>query len=85
MSQLPPWRVAWTPAALDDLVDLADPLVARIRRAVQRYAETRHGDVKKLKGENQRWRLRVSDWRVLFCFAPETHPDPHRVARNQPT
>ncbi len=84
MSQLPPWRVAWTPAALDDLVDLADPLVARIRRAVQRYAETRHGDVKKLKGGEST--VAPAGQRLAGTLLLRTRdPDRHRVARIQPT
>jgi mRNA interferase RelE/StbE len=67
----PPWSVVWTPAAIDDLAELDDPTVARIRRGVQRYAATHRGDVKKLQGMADRWRLRVGDWRVLFRFSPE--------------
>jgi mRNA interferase RelE/StbE len=72
MSSLPPWHVAWTPAAIDDLSDLDDSPAARVRREVQRYADPHQGDVKKLKGMDDRWRLRVGDWRVLFRFASET-------------
>jgi len=72
VSNLPSWQIAWTPAAIDDLADLAHPTVTRIRRGVRRYAETHQGDVKKLKGMDERWRLRVGDWRVLFRFVPES-------------
>jgi mRNA interferase RelE/StbE len=72
VSSHPPWHIAWTPAAIDDLADLDDSQVARIRRDVQRYADLRHGDVKKLKGMDDRWRLRVGDWRVLFRYSSET-------------
>jgi hypothetical protein len=33
-------------------------------------AETGQGDVRKLQGPGNRWRLRVGDWRVIFVFAP---------------
>jgi hypothetical protein len=36
--------------------------------ALERYAETEQGDVRKLTDvEPPEWRLRVGDWRVLFC------------------
>ncbi|MGH2461299.1 MAG: type II toxin-antitoxin system RelE family toxin [Chloroflexota bacterium] len=74
MSPPPAWQISWTPAAIDDLADLDDTAGLRIRAAVQRLAETREGDVKKLKGMGDRWRLRIGDWRVLFRFArdPQT-------------
>src|SRR5262249_51063304 len=72
LSTAPPWRVAWTPAAVDDLASLDEHVTSRIRRAVQYYARDRQGDVKKLQGVGNRWRLRVGDWRVLFRFLSET-------------
>ena len=38
----------------------------RIFAALQRFAETGEGDVKKLKGESGELRLRVGDYRVRF-------------------
>jgi len=68
VSVSPPWSLLWTPLAIDDLAKLDDPMVSRIRSAVQRFANSHEGDVRKLKGLHERWRLRVGDWRVLFRF-----------------
>jgi mRNA-degrading endonuclease RelE of RelBE toxin-antitoxin system len=39
----------------------------RIREAVKRFAETGHGDLKKLTDVNPpEWRQRVGDWRVFL-------------------
>jgi mRNA-degrading endonuclease RelE of RelBE toxin-antitoxin system len=44
-----------------------DPATARrVQRAVDRYAEDSLGDVRKLHGGLNEWRLRVGDWRVRF-------------------
>ena len=40
----------------------------RILDALDRLAETTHGDVKKLTDEGDEMRLRVGDWRVRFVF-----------------
>jgi mRNA interferase RelE/StbE len=34
--------------------------------AIYRYAETEHGDVVRLRGIDNEFRLRVGDWRVRF-------------------
>lgn len=46
-------------------------LTERIIAAVQRYAESGHGDVKRLQGSSD-YRLRVGQWRVRFALDPET-------------
>jgi mRNA-degrading endonuclease RelE of RelBE toxin-antitoxin system len=38
----------------------------RIHRAVQTLGRTEQGDIHKLAGTTDDWRLRVGDWRVLF-------------------
>ena len=68
MSTPPLWTSVWTRLAIEDLAKLDDPTVARIRSAVLRLATTRGGDVRKLTGLQERWRLRVGDWRILFRF-----------------
>ncbi len=42
----------------------------RIFAALQRFANTGEGDVKKLKGESSELRLRVGDYRVRFTEEP---------------
>jgi mRNA-degrading endonuclease RelE of RelBE toxin-antitoxin system len=63
-------RIAWTEPALADL----DKAVARrIKRAVERFAETGAGNVKKLHGiDPPEYRLRVSNWRARFDLEGET-------------
>ena len=40
----------------------------RIVAAVERFAETGMGDVRRLRGKEQEiYRLRVGEWRVLFA------------------
>jgi mRNA-degrading endonuclease RelE of RelBE toxin-antitoxin system len=34
---------------------------------VERFAETERGDIKKLKGRADLWRLRVGEWRAIFA------------------
>jgi mRNA-degrading endonuclease RelE of RelBE toxin-antitoxin system len=41
-------------------------VVTRILEALVRLAETGQGDVTRLQGVADEWRLRVGDWRVRF-------------------
>ena len=59
-------RVAWTAPALRDLRHIDRQMAERIRQAVRRYATTQHGDVRKLEGQQERYRLRVGEYRVIF-------------------
>ncbi len=68
------WRVTWERRAANELRRLArrDPDMARrIGQAVTRLAETGQGDVKRLEGRLNEWRLRVGDWRVRFERFPQ--------------
>lgn len=64
-------RVLLTQRAERDLDDLDPPMRDRVVTTLRRFASTGHGDVKKLQGEGDRWRLRVGGWRVLFIFDEE--------------
>jgi mRNA interferase RelE/StbE len=44
---------------------LSRPDRERIAKAIDRLPE---GDVRKLRGVQRTWRLRVGDWRVLFSL-----------------
>ena len=58
--------VEFLPAALRDF-DALDRLVqVRVTAALERFASTGHGDVKKLQGRPNDFRLRVGKWRVFF-------------------
>ncbi len=65
------WHVEWTPSAnasLDNLARRDAAMARRIREAVWQFAETNRGDVRKLSGRTNQFRLRVGDWRVVFTF-----------------
>jgi mRNA interferase RelE/StbE len=59
-------RVQWEPAALVELRALPREIARRVGRAVERFAQTGHGDVRKLEGQQGRYRLRVGDFRVIY-------------------
>ena len=66
------WRVVWTRRAADELRRLDQTTARRIGRAITRLAETEHGDVKRLRGHEREWRLRVGDWRIRLTFDDAT-------------
>jgi mRNA interferase RelE/StbE len=61
-------RAILSRGAQRDLGRLDRVVAARIVRAIERYAATGHGDVKRLQGRGDEMRLRVGDWRVIFTF-----------------
>lgn len=61
----------WALAELADLTRRDRRTAQRISRAVDRYAESGHGDIRKLEGYEGRFRLRVGDHRVIFRFADD--------------
>ena len=65
--------VHWHPRASNEIEALArrDPRLARrIRQRVAALAQTDYGNIKKLGGQGNRWRLTVGAWRVIFTFEP---------------
>ncbi|MDQ3692487.1 MAG: type II toxin-antitoxin system RelE/ParE family toxin [Chloroflexota bacterium] len=55
------------PGAVRDLRRLDAVMRQRVFRALDRLvAEPPRGDVKKLQGSEDEWRLRVGDWRIRF-------------------
>jgi mRNA interferase RelE/StbE len=66
-------QVLWDQRASDAIEALArrDPRLARrIRQRVASFAASGHGDIQKLTGTTNEWRLRVGDWRAVFAFDP---------------
>ena len=66
-------RVEWDQRASDAIEALARRdarLAQRIRQRVETFATSGQGDVQKLAGTANEWRLRVGDWRVIFTFDP---------------
>jgi mRNA interferase RelE/StbE len=64
--------VVWSRPAAHDLRRLAPDVAEPVRRAIDRFAATGHGDVRPLVGPEDRWRLRVGDWRVIFSYDVDT-------------
>ena len=62
------WRITWTHAARRDLHNLDKAVAVRVIQAVERLAEKEHGNVRRLRGLEREWRLRVGDWRVRFTY-----------------
>jgi len=49
-----------------DIRRLDASVASRVVEAISRYAETEQGDVIRLRGIENEFRLRVGDWRVRF-------------------
>ena len=62
------WTVVLTASAQRDLRRLDRPVATRILDALARLADTGQGDVTRLQGVSDEWRLRVGDWRVRFRY-----------------
>ena len=60
--------VVWTDPAVRDLERHDSRTAQRVRRAVVQLAGDRRGDLKKLKGTDDSWRLRVGEYRVILSF-----------------
>jgi mRNA-degrading endonuclease RelE of RelBE toxin-antitoxin system len=59
--------IEWTEPALDDMAALDKGIARRVKRAVERFAETGAGNVKRLQDiDPPEFRLRVGDYRVRF-------------------
>jgi mRNA interferase RelE/StbE len=66
-------RIEWTDASLEDMAALDKGIARRVKQAVERFAETGAGSVKRLHGINPpEYRLRVGDYRVRFELDNET-------------
>ncbi|MGE3911575.1 MAG: type II toxin-antitoxin system RelE/ParE family toxin [Chloroflexota bacterium] len=64
--------LAWGRRAISDLEEIArrDRRQAeRIRAATERYASDDLGDVLKMAGASDVYRLRVGDWRIIFILS----------------
>lgn len=59
-------RLEFSPRAAKDLKGLDRKIAARIILALEELVAYNRGDVKKLQGKANEWRLRVGDYRVRF-------------------
>lgn len=57
--------IAFTAASARQWAKLTPDVRGRIDKRLAEFAETGHGDVKRLRGQDG-LRLRVGDWRVIF-------------------
>lgn len=74
------WKLVWTRPALKDLKKIGQQEARRIRDKVKRFADTGHGDVKKLTDvDPPEWRQRVGQWRVFM--SPDVKLRELRVSR----
>jgi mRNA interferase RelE/StbE len=62
------WTVVLTGSARRDVRRLDPPVASRILDALIRLADTGQGDITRLQGSTDEWRLRVGDWRVRFRY-----------------
>ena len=66
-------EVEWTGTALEDMAALDKGIARRVKQAVERFADTGAGNVKRLQGiDPPEYRLRVGDYRVRFHLDDET-------------
>ncbi len=66
------WQVRWLRQARKEARALDRQTRERLVEAIDRMAETEHGDITTLKAPLQGFRLRVGDWRVFFEWGEET-------------
>lgn len=64
------WEIIWSERARRDLRRLDPSVTLRVVGAIERLAEAGVGDVKRLQGYENQWRLRVGAWRVRFTLEP---------------
>lgn len=58
-------EIEWTEAALEDMAALDKGIARRVKQAVERFAQTGAGNVKRLQGiDPPEYRLRMGDYRV---------------------
>lgn len=66
-------EIEWTETALEDMAGLDKGIARRVKQAVERFAETGAGNVKRLQGiDPPEFHLRVGDYRVRFYQDSET-------------
>jgi mRNA interferase RelE/StbE len=65
--------IEWTDASLEDMASLDRGTASRIKHALERFAYTGVGNVRKLQGiDSPEYRLRVGDYRVRFELEGKT-------------
>jgi mRNA interferase RelE/StbE len=66
-------EVEWTETSLDDMAALDKGIARRVKKAVERFAATGAGNVKRLQDiDPPEYRLRVGDYRARFELEKDT-------------
>jgi mRNA-degrading endonuclease RelE of RelBE toxin-antitoxin system len=70
----PPWQITWAPRAVRDADNLDVACASASFVALERFAPTGHGDLKRLQGvEPPTGRQRVGDLRLVLDLDYSTH------------
>ena len=72
-------RAEWTKRALKEATRLDATTRQRVLAAIKRLCEENQGDVRRLQGMDEVYRLRVGDWRVIFSYQDDLTILVHRV------
>ena len=72
-------RAEWTKRALKEAARLDATTRQRVLAAIKRLCEENQGDVRRLQGVGEVYRLRVGDWRVIFSYQDDLTILVHRV------
>ncbi|MBW8877022.1 MAG: type II toxin-antitoxin system RelE/ParE family toxin [Acidobacteria bacterium] len=72
-------RAEWTKRALKEAARLDATTRQRVLAAIKRLCEENQGDVRRLQGVSEVYRLRVGDWRVIFSYQDDLTILVHRV------
>ena len=72
-------KIVWSERARADIRRLDRNTAMRIFVALHRFAETGEGDIKKLTGDSDDFRLRVGDYRVRFTYTADETLQIHAV------
>ena len=67
------WQLTYSQRVARDLRGLNPTIARRVANALQRLAETGRGDLDRLQGQDQEWRLRVGAWRVRLTLDHRTN------------
>ncbi len=60
-------QIVFSPTAKKQFLNLDKSVQIRIKTGIQKLAIVPpQGDISKLKGRNNQYRLRVGDWRIIF-------------------
>src|SRR3954447_8788538 len=77
-------EVVFTPSAMKDLARLDRQVYRRVMQALQRLADTGQGNIARLQGTENEFRLRVGDWRVRYLlYFIVRQPEPPATGEEQ--